>query len=916
MRTSVLVVAGVVLSLGAALVAQPAGAAGVPVVPLTDGVGDLPWSFDIAGVTSTDVIVTQTNPMGLVQTGGVGPVLAIPRAGGPARVLDLPQGKIAVAGDTVLSIDQSVGATGGYTWLDTGTDATGTGTTKYGAVSPEVYTEAGALRLTLPVDPGPVHLVRRNVGTDVDTDLGAVPDVGIYLTAILSGGGHTVVYSSSPAKAEVLQLGGGFAALDLPAGIAACTSVTTDALGCWSGNSVARVPLDGSAPVVNSGATVSTWLAVTPGRTAWFDYSGTGLALQPAAGGAIAHTSLDVWPSTLRSAGSDLYVVLTGALGDAGLGVLHDGAAEPTLLKAATAAPLVATSLLQSTGRVLWTEGTDTAFRWRTTRVAAGTLRLGTQGRVPVTGALAGISGDTTLSAVPVSGGSVMRPRVDLYSGRYGGDYFLRSTVAATARLSGDRVAFGWVPPTGPVRLAVEDIATGATTLLPVLGTDADSPNYTFWGDAIVYVKPDNSVWWRRISTGQTIEVGPPGTTVGGIQLWGDVVAWQTAGGTSDPDKWTWADVHHLDVTQSGRLVRLTNDGALVSTALYSNEFGPVELRPYDGSAAVPVADNAVLSSAGADGAVGVWTDPEDMQPRGTVLDLAGGRPRALSPVSAPPVPDGNANFTVRVPTSTRLTTCQVVLRDAANALVHTEPCDSGEMELGVATATIREFYPMGYPTGYPAGAYTWTLEAGNAEGGVLGLDGSPTTYTGTAYSPTGSQVTKYLTPTTVLAGKSFTLTTAASGIPTPTVQWFRVTEPYTRGTAIPGATKLSLTTIATPAMNGNVFRAEFDNGWISDATGSVITVLFPPKVTAAPRSLRAKAGTVATFTARSSANPGATVRWQYTVDRGVHWRPIAGTTTTLRIKALAVRNGWRVRAVFHNTYGTAVTTAAVLRVF
>jgi len=910
-RSSVLVVAGVVLSLGAALVAQPAGAVGAPVVPLTDGVGHDPWSWDIVGVTSSDVVVTETNPTNLTLGTRVGPVLAIPRAGGPARVLDLPPGQIAVAGDTVLSIDQGFGAVGGYSWINLGSSATGTGTVAYG----EAYTQAGALRFGPPDGAGAVHLVRRNVQTDADTDLGALPFVPDYATAILAGGGHTVVYSTAVAQAEVLKPGGGFTTVALPSGLAACTSVTTDALGCWSGNALTRVPLDGSTPLVASGASLSTWIAVTPGRTAWYDFSGTGLALQPAAGGTVTHTSLDVQPVTMRSAGTDLYVVLTGELGSAGLGVLHDGAAEPTLLAAATAAPLAAGALLQSTGRAFWAEGYDTQYRWRSTRAVDGALRLGTPARLITTGNLGAFSGDTWLSGALVSGGTPARPRVDLYAGRAGGDTFLRSAVAGSARLSGDRVVFGWVPSTGPVRLGVEDIASGRTTLLPVLGTDPDSPNYTFWGDAIAYVKTDNSVWWRSISTGQTIEVTPPYATYGAIQLWGDVVAWQTAGGSSDPDQWSWADVHHLDAVSTGRLVRLTNDGALVSTALYSNEVGPVELRPYDGSAAVPVADNALLSSAGADGAVGVWIDPDDLQPRATVLDLAGGRPRALSPATAPVIPDGNVNWTVRVPTSARLTTCQVVLRDSSQAVVHTQPCDPAAMELGIATATISQLWPMGFPSGYPAGAYTWTLEAGNADGTLLGLDGSPTPYSGTVYSPQGVQITKYLTPTTVLAGKPFTLTTAATGVPTPTVQWFRATEPYTRGTAIPGATKLSYTTIATPAMNGNVIRAEFDNGWLDDATGSVITVLFAPRVTAAPRSVTAKHGTVATFTAGSSANPAATVRWQYTTDRGLHWTALAGSTATVRVKALAVRNGWRVRAVFHNAYGTAVTTAAVLRV-
>jgi hypothetical protein len=908
-RTPVLVVACAVLSLSTTLLAAPAGAVADPVVPLTDGIGDDPWSFDIVGITPTDVVVTQTNPTNLSLNVRIGPVLAIPRAGGPARVLDLPPGEIAVADDTVMSLDQSYGHDNEYTWLDLSSNATGTGMRRYGAAYPETYTEAGAFRLTLPDDPGPVHLVRRDVQTDVDTDLGEVPDASVYQTAILAGGGNTVV--QGPTAAQVLEPGGGFTSLQLPAGIAACPSVTTDALGCWSSGALTRVPLDGSAPVTMTGSSLSTWLAVTPGRTAWFDYTGAGLSLQPAAGGTITRTSLDAQPGTLRSAGTDVYVVLTGGHGDAGLGVLHDGDAEVTMLKAATLAPVVASELVQSTGRILWKESFDTQFRWRTTRVSSGTLRLGTPGRPTARGRVVSVSGDTQLSTVAVSGGTATRPREDLYVGQpFYDDTFLRSAVAGTSQLSGDRVMFGWSPATGPVRLGFTDVRTGTTTLLPVLGTDTDFPRYDFSGDAIAYMKPDGSVWWRSLSTGQTIQV--TSTSNGVVELWGDNVAWQTAGGSSDPDQWAWADVHHLDASSTGRLVRLTNDGALVSTALYSNEVGPVELRPYDGSAAIAVADNVLLSSASADGPVGVWIDPDDLQPRGRVLDLAGGRPRALSPVSAPRIPDGNATFTVRVPTSTRLTTCQVVLRDASSAVVHTEACDPAAMELGVATATIPNLYDFG---GYPAGAYTWKLEAGNSEGAVLGLDGSPTTYSGTVYSPTQVQVTKYVTPITVVAGKSFTLRAAASGIPAPTVQWFRVTVPNTRGTAIPGATQPTYTATATRAMNGNAFVAEFDNGWSGDATGAKITVRFGPRVTTQPISVRARAGTFATFTAKASANPAATVRWQYSADRGAHWTTLTGTSTTRRIKAFPSRNGWRLRAVFRNPYGTAVTTAAVLRV-
>ena len=57
------------------------------------------------------------------------------------------------------------------------------------------------------------------------------------------------------------------------------------------------------------------------------------------------------------------------------------------------------------------------------------------------------------------------------------------------------------------------------------------------------------------------------------------------------------------------------------------------------------------------------------------------------------------------------------------------------------------------------------------------------------------------------------TFTAAASGIPTPTVQWQVSTDGGFSFSNIPGETSTSLTVAATPANNGNKYRAVFTNG-------------------------------------------------------------------------------------------------------
>ncbi len=171
----------------------------------------------------------------------------------------------------------------------------------------------------------------------------------------------------------------------------------------------------------------------------------------------------------------------------------------------------------------------------------------------------------------------------------------------------------------------------------------------------------------------------------------------------------------------------------------------------------------------------------------------------------------------------------------------------------------------------------------------------------------------------TATAGQNATFTASASGSPTPTVQWQVSSDGGKTFTNISGATSTTLTLnhVAT-AMNGNEYQAVFSNS-IGSATTSVatLTVQFPPTITTNPSNQTATTGQNATFTAEANASPAATVQWQVSTDGGKTFTDIRGaTSTTLLLTAVtALMNGDEYQAVFTNSLGKAVTTAATLTV-
>ncbi len=92
-----------------------------------------------------------------------------------------------------------------------------------------------------------------------------------------------------------------------------------------------------------------------------------------------------------------------------------------------------------------------------------------------------------------------------------------------------------------------------------------------------------------------------------------------------------------------------------------------------------------------------------------------------------------------------------------------------------------------------------------------------------------------------------------------------------------------------------------------------------PPAVTVNPTSRMITAGDFVTFTAAATGVPAPSVQWQVSTDGGMTWANITGNasalTNTLTFAVSTGQNGYRYRAVFTNSVGSATTSTAQLTV-
>ncbi|MEI7924102.1 MAG: hypothetical protein WCJ40_19505, partial [Planctomycetota bacterium] len=172
----------------------------------------------------------------------------------------------------------------------------------------------------------------------------------------------------------------------------------------------------------------------------------------------------------------------------------------------------------------------------------------------------------------------------------------------------------------------------------------------------------------------------------------------------------------------------------------------------------------------------------------------------------------------------------------------------------------------------------------------------------------------------TITDGQTATFTAAATGNPTPTVQWQVNTgsgwADVTDGT---GATTNSYTTAAlTSAASGYQYRALYSNSVTANVSTNAATVTVnagatAPTVTGQPSPIGVEVGQTASFTASASGSPTPDVKWQVKT-ASVDWTDIGGATSaTYSFTAALVDQGNQFRAVFNNTAGTATTNPATL---
>jgi hypothetical protein len=217
-----------------------------------------------------------------------------------------------------------------------------------------------------------------------------------------------------------------------------------------------------------------------------------------------------------------------------------------------------------------------------------------------------------------------------------------------------------------------------------------------------------------------------------------------------------------------------------------------------------------------------------------------------------------------------------------------------------------------GTPASGTRGPYPFTITAANTAGSVtqnflLTVNPAPTTPPAITAHPVSQAVN---------VGQAATFSAAATGTPVPTVQWQSSTDGAS-WSSIAGATNTTYTTpAAMAAMNGYRYRAAFNNtAGTAYSNAATLTVNVPPVVTANPVSQTVTAGQTATFTASASGSP--TVQWQLSTNGGSIWSDIAGATTgsyTTPVTTTTM-NGYRYRAVFTNSIGTATSNAAILTV-
>lgn len=162
----------------------------------------------------------------------------------------------------------------------------------------------------------------------------------------------------------------------------------------------------------------------------------------------------------------------------------------------------------------------------------------------------------------------------------------------------------------------------------------------------------------------------------------------------------------------------------------------------------------------------------------------------------------------------------------------------------------------------------------------------------------------------------NFSVTATGSGL---TYQWRKGGQNLADGGSLSGVNTPSLTINPVAASDSGLYDVVVGGTCSPGAISSsaTLTVNRQPLVTSNPENDTTCDGSTAAFTASATGRPAASIQWEVSTDGGSTFNPLAGEMgATLSFPTAAIQNGYRYRATFSNSCGTASTASAILVVY
>lgn len=203
-----------------------------------------------------------------------------------------------------------------------------------------------------------------------------------------------------------------------------------------------------------------------------------------------------------------------------------------------------------------------------------------------------------------------------------------------------------------------------------------------------------------------------------------------------------------------------------------------------------------------------------------------------------------------------------------------------------------------------------WT----NAEGAVAS---APAALTVLASLPV---VTTDPQDATLVVGGDATFTVAATGDPTPALQWQASADAGATWQDVVGETGTTLVLADVPLIaDGTLVRAVATNaaGAVASADALLTVKAVAPTLTATPASTSVSAGGTTTFTVAVTGSPAPTIQWQVLAADGVTWTDLPGETGTSLVLTgvTAAQDGTVYRAYVTNAGGAVASAPFTLTV-